>query len=167
MFKLVHHGLRQTARRFADSVASLSLHNTDMSVLIVRYFGSFLAIAGCQANVPAVLTYGANNVLTHSKRALNSAMIVGFGGIGGIFASLVYRQKDFPKYLPGQSPLILYLGKQSLMTFACAGIWATIACQFLIWILVGLLSLYFVKKNKQVDEGTHVIEGRPGFKYAL
>lgn len=25
----------------------------------VRYFGSFLAIAGCQANVPAVLTYGA------------------------------------------------------------------------------------------------------------
>jgi hypothetical protein len=79
-------------------------------VIEARYFGSFLAIAGCQgtlrspraflrpcsypnspsaANVPAVLAYQANNILSHSKRAVSSAVVIGFGGVGGIFASLV------------------------------------------------------------------------------
>lgn len=103
-------------------------------------------------------------MLTHSKRALSSCLTIGFGGIGGIFASLVYRQKDFPRYLPGTflSPSLLFI-----KTDGKTGIWATIACQFLIWILVAALSVYFKRKNAQVDAGTHVIEGRPGFKYAL
>lgn len=87
----------------------------------VRYFGSFLSIAGCQANVPAVLAYQANNVRSYSKRAVASAVVIGMGGVGGefhredlqrlcidmksllpgIFASLVYRQIDAPEYLPG------------------------------------------------------------------
>ncbi|KAJ7114562.1 major facilitator superfamily transporter [Mycena crocata] len=112
-----------------------------------RYFGSFLAIGGCQANVPAVLAYQANNILTHSKRSVASALVIGFGGIGGIFASTVYREKDTPKYLNG-------LG-------------ATIGCQGLILILLVLLTLDFRKVNKRVDEGTAVVEGRPGFKYTL
>jgi hypothetical protein len=73
----------------------------------VRYFGSFLTIAGAQSNVPACLTFGANNVRSHSKRAISSAIIVGMGGIGGIFASLVYRQVDAPRYLPVRSFLRL------------------------------------------------------------
>jgi hypothetical protein len=51
-----------------------------------RYFGAFLAIGGCQSNVPAVLAYQANNILTYSKRAVTSAVVIGFGGMGGIFA---------------------------------------------------------------------------------
>merc|ERR1711939_347723 len=66
----------------------------------VRYFGAFLTISGAQSNVPAVLAYQATNVLSHSKRALSSAVCIGLGGIGGIFASLVYRQVDYPKYIP-------------------------------------------------------------------
>ncbi|KAJ7174164.1 major facilitator superfamily domain-containing protein [Mycena crocata] len=112
-----------------------------------RYFGSFLAIAGCQANVPAVLAYQANNILSHSKRAVASALVIGFGGIGGIFASTVYREKDTPKYLNG-------LG-------------ATIGCQGLILVLLVLLTLDFRKVNKRVDEGTAVVERKPGFKYTL
>lgn len=73
----------------------------------VRYFGSFLSIAGCQANVPAVLAYQANNVRSYSKRAVASAVVIGMGGVGGIFASLVYRQVDAPAYLPGLGATIV------------------------------------------------------------
>ncbi|KAJ7227937.1 major facilitator superfamily domain-containing protein [Mycena rebaudengoi] len=112
-----------------------------------RYFGAFLAIGGCQSNVPALLAYQANNILTYSKRAVTSAVVIGFGGIGGIFATAVYREKDTPKYING-------LG-------------ATIGCQGLILLLLVLLTVDFKKMNKRVDEGTAVIEGKPGFKYTL
>ncbi|GAA5860628.1 hypothetical protein JCM3774_006233 [Rhodotorula dairenensis] len=113
----------------------------------VRYFGSFLTIMGCQANVPAVIAYQNNNILSHSKRAVASALTIGFGGIGGIIASLVYRQKDYPKYIPG-------LG-------------ATIGCQGLIMILLVFLSIHFARSNKKADEGDHVIEGNPKFRFTI
>ena len=53
----------------------------------VRYFGTFLTIAGTQSNVPAVLAYSQNNIRMSSKRAVTSAVVIGFGGIGGIVAS--------------------------------------------------------------------------------
>lgn len=53
----------------------------------VRYFGCFLTIAGAQSNVPAVLAYSQNNVRMSSKRSVTSALVIGFGGIGGIIAS--------------------------------------------------------------------------------
>lgn len=67
----------------------------------VRYFGCFLAIGGAQANVPSILAYQANNIRSQSKRAVAAAIVIGGGGVGGIFASLVYRQIDAPKYMPG------------------------------------------------------------------
>ncbi|KAF9005279.1 MFS general substrate transporter [Hymenopellis radicata] len=97
-----------------------------------RYFGSFLTIAGCQSNVPAVITYSQNNVLRHSKRSVTSALVIGFGGIGGIIASTVYRQVDFPRYIPG--------------------LWATISVQFMTLVILAILSLYFTKQNRKVDE---------------
>merc|ERR1711881_586993 len=111
--------------------------------LAVRYFGSFLTIMGCQANVPAVIAYQNNNILSHSKRAVASALTIGFGGIGGIIASTVYRQADYPKYVPG-------LG-------------ATMGCQGLIIILLAVLSIHFKRSNKKADEGNHVIEGNHKF----
>ncbi|POY70873.1 hypothetical protein BMF94_6050 [Rhodotorula taiwanensis] len=113
----------------------------------VRYFGSFLTIAGCQANVPAVIAYQNNNILSHSKRSVASALTIGGGGIGGIMASLVYRQVDYPKYIPG-------LG-------------ATIGCQGMIILLLVLLSMHFRRCNKRADEGTYVIEGNPRFRYTI
>ncbi|KAI5476832.1 hypothetical protein MNV49_007128 [Pseudohyphozyma bogoriensis] len=112
-----------------------------------RYFGSFLAIAGCQANVPAVLTYQANNVTSYSKRAVSSALVIGFGGIGGIYASLVYRQKDYPRYLPG--------------------LWATVACQLFILVALAGCTLAFSRANKKADEGGKEIENQPGFRANL
>ena len=37
-----------------------------------------------------VLAYSANNVVSHSKRAVSTAIIVAFGGVGGIFATTAY-----------------------------------------------------------------------------
>lgn len=57
----------------------------------VRYFGVFLVTAGANSNVPAAMSYQANNIRGQWKRAFCSATLVGFGGIGGIAGSLVFR----------------------------------------------------------------------------
>ena len=57
----------------------------------VRYFGVFLVTAGANSNVPATMSYQANNIRGQWKRAFCSATLVGFGGIGGICGSLVFR----------------------------------------------------------------------------
>ncbi|KAG8931508.1 hypothetical protein FRC02_002633 [Tulasnella sp. 418] len=113
-----------------------------------RYFGVFIMLAGCSANVPGVLAYQANNIVGQSKRAYASALTISFGGIGGIFASLVYRQKDAPNYRPG--------------------IIATIACQCFMILLLGACSLHFFLRNREVKKGsTKWIEGKEGFLFTL
>jgi sugar phosphate permease len=57
----------------------------------VRYFGVFLTTAGANANVPAAMSYQANNIRGQWKRAFCSATLVGMGGVGGIAGSLVFR----------------------------------------------------------------------------
>ncbi|KAF9486022.1 MFS general substrate transporter [Pholiota conissans] len=114
-----------------------------------RYAGIFLANAGSAGCIPGILAYSANNIVSHSKRAVATAITVSFGGIGGIFASVVFRQADFPTYHPG--------------------IYATIACQLLMLLLLAITTLYYWKQNKSIREGTASgpLEGRPGFFYTL
>ncbi|TEB33624.1 MFS general substrate transporter [Coprinellus micaceus] len=113
----------------------------------VRYFGLFLTNMGASGCVPGVLAYNANNIVSHSKRSVSTATVIAFGGIGGIFATLVFRQVDFPTYLPG--------------------IWATTACQFLALILLGINTLIFTRRNNAAREGRRVNEGVPGFMYTI
>lgn len=56
-----------------------------------RYFGVFLVAAGANANVPATLAYQANNIRGQWKRAFCSATLVGFGALGGIAGTLIFR----------------------------------------------------------------------------
>ncbi|PWW75906.1 MFS general substrate transporter [Tuber magnatum] len=114
-----------------------------------RYFGLFLGAAGAQNNVPTLLAYQSNNIRTNSKRSVASALQVGFGAIGGVFASTVYRQKDSPKYRNG--------------------LWATMGCQFMTLLLVAFMTVYFKKKYRQQKEGTldEPLEGHPEFTYTL
>jgi hypothetical protein len=58
----------------------------------VRYFGVFLATIACNANLPYILAYRANNIRGQWKRALCSATLVGAGGIGGIIGGTVFRE---------------------------------------------------------------------------
>lgn len=62
----------------------------------VRYFGVFLVTAGANSNVPGSMSYQANNIRGQWKRAFCSATLVGFGGIGGICGSLVFRYVSSP-----------------------------------------------------------------------
>lgn len=66
-----------------------------------RYVGVFLCVAGANANIPSCMAYQANNVRGQWTRALSSATLVGFGGVGGIASSLVFREQDAPQYRPG------------------------------------------------------------------
>jgi len=117
------------------------------SNLGARYFGVFLAAMGSNANVPTTLTYQANNIRGHWKRAFCSATLVGMGGVGGIIGSLVFRSQDSPSYHPG--------------------LWACIASQLIILVIVALLDLYFYVQNKKASRGELVIEGIEGFRYTL
>jgi hypothetical protein len=67
----------------------------------VRLFGVFLVTSGCNANIPAVMSWQANNIRGHWVRTFCSAVLVAMGGLGGIIGSLVFRSQDAPKYLPG------------------------------------------------------------------
>ncbi|EFY96808.2 MFS transporter [Metarhizium robertsii] len=111
----------------------------------VRYTGVFFVVAGASGNTPPVLTYQANNIRGHWKRAFCSATLVGFGGIGGIAGALVFRSQDQPRYLPG--------------------IYASIACNVCILLCTGGLSIWFWYSNQKVKRGKAILEGLEGFTY--
>ncbi|KAJ2906902.1 MFS general substrate transporter [Zalerion maritima] len=104
----------------------------------VRYFGVFLCTAGANSNIPATMSYQANNIRGQWKRAFCSATLVGFGGIGGIAGSLVFRDQDAPYYKPG--------------------LYACIACALLNILIVCALTATFKVQNKKADDGTHKLE---------
>ncbi|KAF2794304.1 phthalate transporter [Melanomma pulvis-pyrius CBS 109.77] len=111
----------------------------------VRYFGVFLVIAGASGNTPPVLTYQANNIRGHWKRAFCSATLVGAGGVGGIAGALVFRSQDQPKYLPG--------------------IYAAIAANLCILLCTAGLTMWFWYCNRRARKGMIVIEGLQSFLY--
>ncbi|KAI1277666.1 major facilitator superfamily domain-containing protein [Xylaria sp. FL0933] len=116
----------------------------------VRYFGAFLLVAGANSNIPASLAYQATNIRGQWKRAFTSATWVGFGGIGGIAGSLVFRTEDKPGYRPG--------------------LWACIAVSLLNIIIVGICSISYYIDNKKADRGEKELEAedegfQPGFRY--
>ncbi|CAM1503342.1 Fc.00g081180.m01.CDS01 [Cosmosporella sp. VM-42] len=117
----------------------------------VRYFGVFLVTAGANSNIPATLSFQANNVRGQWKRAFCSATLVMFGGIGGIAGSLVFRQQD---KATGYKP----------------GFYACIACALLTVILVIICGLDSHRLNQLADQGKRTLESSnaeapDGFRY--
>merc|ERR1712098_592269 len=113
----------------------------------VRYFGVFLATTARNANVPCVLTWQANNIRGQWKRALCSATLVGFGGIGGIIGGTVFREDDKPEYRPG--------------------IWTCMIASSLIVLITLAMQLKFKRANARAEAGGKPIEGLVGFRYTL
>ncbi|KAK0494759.1 major facilitator superfamily domain-containing protein [Armillaria luteobubalina] len=107
--------------------------------------GIFLANAGSAGCIPGILAYASNNIVSHSKRAVTTAITVSFGGIGGIIATTIYRQQDFPRYIPG--------------------IIATISLQVLALVLLGIMTVHFWYENKKMKLGGDSQVG--GFLYTL
>ncbi|KAJ7362919.1 hypothetical protein DFH08DRAFT_799939 [Mycena albidolilacea] len=129
----------------------------------VRYSGIFLLNVGSSGCIPNILAYSTKNVVGSSKRQLSgfpisaahksksvdSMLTVVFGGVGGIIASTVYREKDFPRYLPG--------------------LWVTLSVRFLLLFLVWEMTLYFTRLNRLSRAGKLAgpLEGQVGFFYTL
>ncbi|KAH7115383.1 major facilitator superfamily domain-containing protein [Dactylonectria estremocensis] len=113
----------------------------------VRYFGAFVTTTACNANVPCILTWQANNIRGQWKRALCSATLVGTGGIGGIVGSTAFRSQDAPGYRPG--------------------IYAAMTASGLIILITLALDLKFVRANKRAAAGGKLIGGLEGFRYTL
>ncbi|TFK29452.1 MFS general substrate transporter [Coprinopsis marcescibilis] len=115
----------------------------------VRYFGVFLTNIGSAGSVPTFLAYSANNVVGHSKRSVQSALMVGFGSVGGMLAAACFRSQDDPRYVPG--------------------LVATMVSQALLVVVVGVLTARHMYWNKRAREGRlcEPLEGQPGFYYTL
>jgi hypothetical protein len=79
------------------------------------------------------------------KRALSTAILVGFGGCGGIVAANVFRQQDAPRYLPGMV--------------------VAIASQALTILLVAKNFIIFKRQNLRAERGEILIEETKGFRY--
>lgn len=112
-----------------------------------RYVGLFLAIYGCQSNIPSSLAYGQNQTARPEKRGVVAAASISGGALGGICGSTIFRSQDAPQYLPGM--------------------WTTICLQILYCVVTFTLSMYFKRQNKLADEGKNpALEGVEGFRYA-
>lgn len=112
----------------------------------VRLFGTFLAVFGTQANIPATLAYGQNQTVRQEKRGIVSAAMITIGAMGGVTGSTIFRSQNAPLYLPGM--------------------WATIGLQLMYSIGTFAMSMHLQRKNKQFDEGkVAALEGVESFRY--
>jgi len=117
----------------------------------VRYFGLFLAVFGCQANIPATLSYGNNQTARTEKKGVVAAVMISAGALGGITGSTIFRAQDAPRYLPGM--------------------WSTIALLLLHITITLTLSAHFKRQNRLADEAEaegreYILEKVRGFRYA-
>ena len=110
-----------------------------------RYFGAFLGIGFLQYCVPGILTFQANNITQHSKRAVASATCIIGGGVGGIIASVAFKSSESPAYT--------------------TGIWVTFAMSMVSITCIAIMDLHFRRCNKLAREGKRRNEGLDNWYY--
>ncbi|KAH6985250.1 major facilitator superfamily domain-containing protein [Ilyonectria destructans] len=113
----------------------------------VRYFGACLGLGFFQFCVPGVIVFQANNITSHSKRAVASATCLIGGGTGGIIASVAFMAKENPHYT--------------------TGVWVTCAISVISITLIVIMDIYFWRRNKAAKGGTHLNEDMEGWMYTL
>lgn len=134
-----------------------------------RYVGVFFATAGCTSNVPLIISWSQTSIRTQSKRGFASALIVGFGGIGGIVAALVVSSGiifgDFLQLLlkpPLTSPQ--FMESQAERDYP-AGIAVTLGLNATVILICFCLNRYFAYQNSRANCGEIEIEGDASFRY--
>ncbi|KAF7362252.1 MFS domain-containing protein [Mycena venus] len=112
-----------------------------------RYGGLFLSNAGSSGSVIGILAYSSNNIVSQSKRAIVSSVVISAGGVGGLLASNIFTQASAPRYLPG--------------------IVVTIISQVLLLAILCATTVYFRRQNAWAIRESAQLEGHPGFLYTL
>jgi|TARA_R110002003_G_scaffold1110_5_gene22389 cbb3-type cytochrome oxidase subunit 3 len=110
-----------------------------------RYFGVFLGVSGCNANLPTIIAFQSNNVRSNSRRSVANGVQFVFAAIGGIYASTTFMQKEYPTYR--------------------TGVWCAVGTQFLLIILCAVMFLHFRKKNRAAEERGEYIQEEESFRY--
>ncbi|CAH0058589.1 unnamed protein product, partial [Clonostachys solani] len=112
-----------------------------------RYFGTFLGIGFFQYGIPGVLTFQANNITSHSKRAVSAATCMMGGGVGGIIAGVAFMAGESPHYT--------------------TGVWTAFALSMGSIAVIIITDLHLWRCNKAVRAGKAVNEGMEGWMYTL
>ncbi len=73
----------------------------------VRYFGLFLAVFGCQANIPGTLAYGQSQTAEVRRKGVVAAAMISVGAAGGITGSTIFRSQDAPVSLTRTSTCLI------------------------------------------------------------
>ncbi|KAI0636652.1 MFS general substrate transporter [Trametes polyzona] len=95
-----------TAVSLAGFIILLVVHDNKH----LQYAALFLAAMGTYAAMPIIVCWFNTNLGGHHRRAVGTAWQVGFGNIGGIIAVFAFLAKDAPKYIPGYSICIAFIG---------------------------------------------------------
>ncbi|KAL5520958.1 hypothetical protein ACEPAF_2961 [Sanghuangporus sanghuang] len=76
----------------------------------VKYFGTFLCVAGSYAPFPGVVAWLGNNLSGQYKRGVGMALQIGIGNFSGAIASNIYRTRDAPRYILGHGLVLMFIG---------------------------------------------------------
>ncbi|KAI6126508.1 MFS general substrate transporter [Pisolithus sp. B1] len=68
----------------------------------VKYFGTYLCVAGPYTGGAGSIIWLANNLEGKCKRAIGMAIVICMGNLGGAVASNIFRSQDAPRYLLGR-----------------------------------------------------------------
>ncbi|TXT07696.1 uncharacterized protein COLE_04620 [Cutaneotrichosporon oleaginosum] len=113
---------------------------------VARYAGIFLAVQGGNCNVPLVLSWAQTSIRAQSKRAFMAAVVVCFGGLGGILASVAFNQNEAKK------------GYRSGVIF-------TMAINAVTVVGAGLLHVWMRFENRRAEKNGKVLEEDENFRY--
>ncbi|KAI9756266.1 MAG: hypothetical protein M4579_003933 [Chaenotheca gracillima] len=76
----------------------------------VKYFATYLITCGGYITQPVCIAWLNNNTGGHYKRAVSSAVQIGFGNLGGIVASNIFLTTEAPRYPTGYGTALGLLG---------------------------------------------------------
>jgi MFS family permease len=76
---------------------------TDVDFVNGRYAACFLIACGAYTAMPLIVCWTSMNFAGHIRKSVATGFQIGFGNIGGIIATYVFLEKDFPEYMLGLS----------------------------------------------------------------
>ncbi|KAJ6601925.1 MFS general substrate transporter [Mycena vulgaris] len=76
----------------------------------VKYFGTFLCVAGAYSAFPGVVAWLGNNLSGQYKRGVGMALHIGIGNFSGAIASNIYRTQDKPRFIVGHGCELMFIG---------------------------------------------------------
>ncbi|CAF0831865.1 unnamed protein product [Adineta steineri] len=65
------------------------------------YIATCITCVGTYSPIPLIMSWFTNNIGGHTKRAVATAFIIGFGNISGIVVGHIYRKQEAPFFIRG------------------------------------------------------------------